>query len=99
MKRLSEIFGEKIYGEFAAFKNRMLQEEPFAIFQCSYEITIKTAMYESLLESSQKLGQDALEGMLSIPRLLAFLYEEWLGADGTGEEELERFLQEEMEKF
>lgn len=56
-------------------------------------------MYESLLESSQKLGQDALERMLSIPRLLAFLYEEWLGADGTGEEELERFLQEEMEKF
>lgn len=95
-KKLAALLRTKIAEEMKQFRNRMIKEHPEIIYGSAYQIDMKLNLCEILMEMSQKMTGDELRMLLGFPKLLAFLYSEWIRRSGgtPGREELRESIDE-----
>lgn len=98
-RKLQKLFCEKITLELERYKKRMLKQKPEIIMERVYQIDSMINIYESLLEMSQKLSEQALESMLVFPELMALLYAEWLDYEDSQMEELQNCLSQSVKEI
>lgn len=93
------IFCWKIHAELKGFQYRMLQQEKEEIYAAAYQIDSMVRIYEFLADRSQYMDMEILEVSISIPNVLAFLYERWLDDSNSGISGLEEFLTKELKRI
>lgn len=91
-KQLEATFCWKISGELKLFKYQILELEKEEIYDLAYRIDCILHIYEILIELSRSLSAEELEGCIRTSGLLDYLYERWLKAPDTQNEELEHSL-------
>lgn len=91
-KQLEATFCWKIGGELKLFQYQVLKKEKEEIYGLAYRIDCMLRIYEILIELSRSLSAEELEGCIRTSGLLDYLYERWLKAPDTQNEELEHSL-------
>ena len=91
-KQLEATFCWKIGGGLKLFQYQVLKKEKEEIYGLAYRIDCMLRIYEILIELSRSLSAEELEGCIRTSGLLDFLYERWLKAPDTQNEEMEHSL-------
>ena len=85
---LQILFKGKISMELNKFKRQILDMEPEEIWACAYEIDTKITVYELLVEIIPVMLEEQLQGLISFPNVLDYLYEMWLKEEDSHLDEL-----------
>lgn len=93
------IFCWKIHAELKGFRYRILQQEKEEIYAAAYQIDSMIRIFELLVERSQYMDTEILKMSISIPNVLAFLYDRWLHDVHFKTDGLEKFLKEELKQM
>ena len=91
-KQLEATFCWKIGGELKLFQYQVLKKEKEEIYGLAYRIDCMQRIYEILTGLSGALSMEELEGCIRTSGLLDYLYERWLKAPDTQNEEMEHSL-------
>ena len=87
---LRDLLRKRLYIELQLFKDAMLGRKKEEIYKSSYEIEFYENAYEILMEETEYLGEAMLRGLLCCGQgILIFLYQEWLGQEDGGFDELQ----------
>lgn len=89
---LERIFCWKINSELKLFKYRVLQKEKEEIYLMAYRIDCIISIYELLMELCKELAEEELKQLMSIPEVLAHLYQRWMKEPDSKNEELEQSI-------
>lgn len=87
-KILEKLFCNKINSEMEIFKYRMKQKTPDQIIDRSYKITCMLNIYEDMVAMSRELDADALNKLMAIPNVLAFLLDKWMHIEDSFMDEI-----------
>lgn len=87
-KVLQTLFYGKISMELNKFKRQILELELEEIWACAYEIDTKISIYELLVEMIPVMLEEQLQGLISFPDVLDYLYEMWMRTEDSHMEEL-----------
>lgn len=93
------IFCWKIHAELKGFRYGILQQEKEEIYAAAYQIDSMIRIFELLVERSQYMDTEILKMSISIPNVLAFLYDRWLYDIHFKTDGLEKFLKEELKQM
>lgn len=88
---------DRLYGEYQAFKTRMLSLPANELFGRSYEIDIMVNLYEIMIQKSEGLTAEMLSALLDYENLLGYLYDRWLKVDDNKYSELEKYVEDKVE--
>lgn len=92
-------FGDRLYGEYQAYRASVLGCSNTEIFSRCYEIDVFVNFYEILAEKSGELTDDMICRLLHERDILQQLYDSWLKKDDSNYAEMERHVMDEIEKM
>ena len=94
-EELKQEFVQKLYGEFSTYREHLLTESQTDLIAEAYKIETFSSLYEVLLAKSAQLSDVAL---LNMSRgILEGMYKKWLGVKDHSYQELEEYVEHEVE--
>jgi hypothetical protein len=90
---------DRIYGEYQAYKAKILSLSNAEIFSKCYEIDIMTNLYDILSAMTEKLDDDTIRKLLERRNILEELYERWLKRDDNVYAEIGACVSEEVDNL
>lgn len=96
-EKLLSLFCLKINREYQQFKKNQLRLSVEEIYANAYEIQCYMCLYESMLELSQDFTENVLVSLVTFPKILTFLYEEWIQVEDSSQKELDDYLKNQIE--
>lgn len=95
-EELEKIFCLKVSAELSAFQYDILQKEKEEIYHAAYQIDSMINLYELLIEMCGTMKEEVLIIAITVPELLRFLYDKWLGYEDSRVEEIQRCIDKEL---
>ena len=101
-EELKQEFVQKLYGEFSTYREHLLSENPTEsqtdLIAEAYKIETFSSLYEVLLAKSAQLSDVALLNLLNMSSgILEGMYKKWLGVKDHSYQELEEYVEHEVE--
>lgn len=91
---------KRIYGEFKDYRQNLLNESSTDLIADAYKIETFSSLYEILLEKSTQLSDVALLNLLNMGTgILEGLYEKWLGIKDSSFDELDNYVEHELDEL
>ena len=84
----TELIFRKLDKELKDYKATKLFLRPEELFNCAYEIDSYINIYETLIDCIEELESAQLLGLLIIPNILSFFYDQWLNFEDSRAEEM-----------
>lgn len=95
-EELEKIFCLKVSAELSAFQYDILQKEKEEIYHAAYQIDSMINLYELLIEMCRTMKEEILVIAITVPELLRFLYDQWLGYEDSHVEEVQGCINKEL---
>lgn len=91
---------KKIYQEFTDYRSNLRNESSSNLIAEAYKIETFYSLYEVLMEKSTQLSDVALLNLLNMGTgILEGLYEKWLGVKDSSYDELENYVEHELDEL
>ena len=99
LQEFRELFCFKISMELKWFKLAVLGKKPYEIYDMAYEIDTMINIYEILFAMSENMDMETLQSLLTVSRVIAFLYEQWLKKEDSRMDEMQSCVASEIERI
>ena len=96
MDKLRSLLCLKINMEYRQYKEEQLKLNIEDVYANAYQIQSMMCIYELLLEMTEKMTEKELISLITSPRILDYLYAQWLKTEDSAEAELEQCLSYEI---
>lgn len=99
-EELKQEFVEKLYDEFAGYRESLLKKSKSDLIAEAYKIETFSSLYEVLMTKSTQLSDVALLNLLNMGTgILEGLYNKWMGVKDHSYDELEDYIGHEVEEL
>lgn len=95
-EKLQSLLCLKINAEYQKYKDEQLKLSSEEVYANAYQIQSIMCIYELLLEMVEEFSEEILSRLITFPELINYLYERWLQADDSADEEMISCLKHEI---
>ena len=92
VKKLRELFCQKLWMEMKLFKRGIIKQNPESIYEAAYQIELMGKIYRVLIGNHELFETEELEKMLVIPDFIELIYQKWLEQDDVILSGLQEFM-------